>query len=124
MAGSSSASITRIATSRESSDIATPAAAPVAGAAQWLRIRALYDIGRWIVLFSGHPVHEDFRIFYVAARPASLRVVRRIYDIETLRRLLVSFTRSNLRRLVGFPSSALRSCVADRSAHSVSPAFA
>jgi hypothetical protein len=52
---------------------------------------ALYDIGRWIVLFAGHPVHEDFRIFYVAAEAGLRFGWSRIYDLETLRSLLVSF---------------------------------
>jgi hypothetical protein len=52
---------------------------------------ALYDIGRWIVLFASHPVHEDFRIFYVAAEAGSRFGWARIYDAATLRSLLVSF---------------------------------
>jgi hypothetical protein len=52
---------------------------------------AAYAIGRWIVLFAAHPVHEDFRIFYVAAKAGLAYGWARIYDAETLRSLLVSF---------------------------------
>jgi hypothetical protein len=52
---------------------------------------AAYDIARWIVLFVAHPVHEDFRIFYVAAKAGIGYGWARIYDLETLRSLSVSF---------------------------------
>ena len=52
---------------------------------------AAYDIGRWIVLFATHPIHEDFRIFYVAAKAGIAYGWARSYDLETLRSLLVSF---------------------------------
>lgn len=52
---------------------------------------AVYDLGRWIVIFVGHPVHEDFRIFYVAAEAGLRYGWARIYDLDTLRALSVSF---------------------------------
>jgi len=50
-----------------------------------------YDVVRWIVIFAAHPIHEDFRIFYVAAKAGLTYGWSRMYDAETLRGLLVSF---------------------------------
>ena len=52
---------------------------------------ALYDAGRWVVLFLNNPVHLDFRIFYVAAEAGLRYGWARIYDVETLRALSSSF---------------------------------
>jgi hypothetical protein len=52
---------------------------------------AAYSVGRWVILYAAHPVHEDFRIFYVAAKAGLIYGWARIYDADTLRGLLVSF---------------------------------
>lgn len=52
---------------------------------------AIYDIGVWIVLFVQHPIHADFRIFYVAAEAGLRYGWSSIYDVSVLRSLSASF---------------------------------
>ena len=52
---------------------------------------ALYDIGRWIAAFVTFPVHEDVRIYYVAAQAGLRHGWPAIYDMATLRSLSAGF---------------------------------
>jgi len=62
--------------------------AALAMAAFW---GAVYDLGRWTVLFALNPVHLDFRIFYVAAQAGLQRGWSNIYDVGVLRSLSTGF---------------------------------
>src|SRR5437879_11417039 len=62
--------------------------AALAMAAFW---GAVYDLGRWAVLFALNPVHLDFRIFYVAAQAGLQQGWSSIYDVGVLRALSVGF---------------------------------
>lgn len=62
--------------------------AAAATAAGW---GALYSIGRWILLFILHPIHEDVRITYVAAEAGLRYGWSRIYDVATLQSLSTGF---------------------------------
>ena len=62
--------------------------AALAMAAFW---GAVYDLGRWIVLFALNPVHLDFRIFYVAAQAGLQQGWLSIYDVSVLRALSTGF---------------------------------
>ncbi len=73
---------------------------------------AVYDLGRWIVLFLLNPVHLDFRIFYVAAQAGLQRGWSSIYDVDVLRAISA-----------GLPAGAER-FVDSRSAFISPPAFA
>ncbi len=62
--------------------------AAAAVAAGW---GAVYTIGRWILFFALFPVHEDVRIWYVAAEAGVRFGWSSIYDLDTLRSLSSSF---------------------------------
>ena len=62
--------------------------AALAMAAFW---GAVYDLGRWTVLFALNPIHLDFRIFYVAAQAGLQRGWSNIYDVGVLRSLSTGF---------------------------------
>ncbi len=62
--------------------------AALAMAAFW---GAVYDLGRWTVLFALNPVHLDFRIFYVAAKAGLQKGWSSIYDVSVLRALSTGF---------------------------------
>ncbi len=62
--------------------------AAAAVAAGW---GAVYDIGRWVGSFIAYPVHEDVRIWYVAAEAGLRYGWSSIYNLETLRALSASF---------------------------------
>lgn len=62
--------------------------ASAAVAAGW---GAAYSVGRWIVLFATHPVHEDIRIWYVAAEAGLRYGWSHIYDLATLQSLSTQF---------------------------------
>src|ERR1700682_929492 len=52
---------------------------------------ALYSIGRWILLYSFAPVHEDVRMTYVAAEAGQRYGWSTIYDQAMLRSLSTGF---------------------------------
>jgi hypothetical protein len=52
---------------------------------------ALYDLGRWAVLFTLSPIHLDFRIFYVAAQAGLQQGWSSMYDVGVLRALSTGF---------------------------------
>lgn len=52
---------------------------------------AVYDLGRWTVLFALSPIHLDFRIFYVAAQAGLQHGWSSIYDVGVLRSLSTGF---------------------------------
>lgn len=52
---------------------------------------AVYDLGRWTVLFVLSPIHLDFRIFYVAAQAGLQQGWSSIYDVGVLRALSTGF---------------------------------
>lgn len=52
---------------------------------------AVYDLGRWTVLFVLNPIHLDFRIFYVAAKAGLDRGWPSMYDVNTLAALSAGF---------------------------------
>ena len=62
--------------------------AAAAVAAAW---GAVYDIGRWVISFISFPVHEDIRIWYVAAEAGLRYGWSTIYDPATLRSLSTAF---------------------------------
>jgi Glycosyltransferase family 87 len=62
--------------------------AALAMAALW---GAVYDLGRWTVLFVLNPIHLDFRIFYVAAQAGLQQGWSTIYDVGVLRALSTGF---------------------------------
>ncbi|TAN34364.1 DUF2029 domain-containing protein [bacterium] len=62
--------------------------ASLAVAAAW---GALYDIARLVYLYVIFPIHEDVRIFYVAAEAGLRYGWSTIYDVPTLRALSASF---------------------------------
>lgn len=78
---------------RVSQVIARPARPPLwlaaaATAAGW---GAVYSVGRWILLFILHPIHEDVRITYVAAEAGLRYGWPHIYDLATLQSLSNGF---------------------------------
>ena len=52
---------------------------------------AVYDIGRWVISYVTYPVHEDVRIWYVAAEAGLRYGWSTIYNLDTLRALSASF---------------------------------
>ena len=57
-------------------------------AAGWV---AAYGVVGWVSLYLQHPVHKDFRIFYVAAEAGLRYGWSSIYDVPTLRALSSAF---------------------------------
>ena len=57
-------------------------------AAGWV---AAYGVVGWVSLYLQHPVHKDFRIFYVAAEAGLRFGWSSIYDVPTLRALSSAF---------------------------------
>jgi len=64
------------------------ALAAVSVAAGW---GAIYCVGKWLLQLVLDPVHEDVRLFYVAAEAGRRYGWSRIYDQDTLRALSSSF---------------------------------
>jgi hypothetical protein len=62
--------------------------AAAAVAAAW---GAVYDVGHWVFTFISYPVHEDVRIWYVAAEAGLRYGWAAIYNLDTLRALSASF---------------------------------
>jgi Glycosyltransferase family 87 len=52
---------------------------------------AVYDIARWVISYITYPVHEDVRIWYVAAEAGLRYGWSAIYNLDTLRALSSSF---------------------------------
>jgi Glycosyltransferase family 87 len=52
---------------------------------------AVYDVGRWVFSYVTYPVHEDVRIWYVAAEAGLRYGWSTIYNLDTLRALSASF---------------------------------
>ncbi len=53
---------------------------------------AIYDIVRWLTSYISYPVHEDVRIWYVAAEAGLRYGWSSIYNLDTLRALSASFS--------------------------------